>query len=333
MQHFSLSQDVQAVIPLLKEILNINPNIKLLSSPWSAPLWMKTAFNAKGGQLQDEWMDAYASYFVKYIKSMETNGIPIYAITPQNEPLNPNNNPSLYMDSTHEGTFVRDHLGPAFKAANIKTKIIIYDHNCDRIDYPMDILADPQAAQYIDGSAFHLYAGQMSALSTVHDKYPDKNLYFTEFWLPAPENNQQFGEHLLGYVRDLIVAGTRNWCKTVILWNLASDQNWGPHTCCGGCTNCLGGLTINSDNQQITKTSGYYIIAHASKFVVPGSVRVDSNMPGNLPSVAFKTPDGQIVLVIGNDSGNDQSVSVKVGQYMVKPTIPAGAVATLVWSS
>ena len=178
LKKFSLGPDGDSVVPVLKQILAINPSIKILGSPWSAPAWMKDNDNLKGGSLLPKYYDAYARYFVKYIEQMRANGIRIDAITPQNEPLNPKNTPSMVMQASDEARFISHDLGPAFHKAGIKTKIIVYDHNCDRPDYPLTILADPAARRYVDGSGFHLYGGEITALTKVHDAYPKKNLYY-----------------------------------------------------------------------------------------------------------------------------------------------------------
>lgn len=185
---FSLDPDRTYLIPMLKQILAINPNIKILGSPWSPPTWMKSNQSSKGGSLLPAFYSTYAQYFVKYIQGMRAEGIPIDAITIQNEPLHPGNNPSLLMLATEQATLIKNHLGPAFRQAKIDTKILLYDHNADHPDYPLTILNDPDARQYVDGSAFHLYAGPITALSDVHKAYPGKNIYFTEQWVGAPGN-------------------------------------------------------------------------------------------------------------------------------------------------
>ena len=159
-----------------------------MGSPWSPPAWMKSNRKSIGGSLKPEFYGAYAKYFVKYIQGMKAEGIRIDAITVQNEPLHPGNNPSLLMQAPEQAKFIRNHLGPAFKQAGLNTKIIIYDHNCDRPDYPISILNDADARKYVDGTAFHLYAGKIDAVSAVHEAHPDKNLYFTEQWIGAPGN-------------------------------------------------------------------------------------------------------------------------------------------------
>jgi len=281
LKKFSLAEDRKALIPVLKKILAVAPHIKILGSPWSPPTWMKTNDSTGGGHLKPEYYHVYAQYFIKYIKRMAASGIRIDAITIQNEPLNANNNPSMIMEADEQASFIKNNLGPAFKAAGIKTKIILYDHNADRPDYPLTILNDPKAGVYVDGSAFHLYGGKISSLSDVHNTYPAKNLYFTEEWVGAPGNlkkDMQF------HIRDIIIGATRNWCKNVIEWNLAADPHQRPHTP-GGCTECLGAVTLNGN--QVTRNPAYYIVAHAAKFVRPGSERVESNYLAELPNVAF----------------------------------------------
>ena len=256
---------------------------------------------------------------------MAAEGIRMDAITIQNEPLHPGNNPSLLMPADEQDAFLKKSLGPIFRKEKIETKIIIYDHNADRPDYPLTILNDPDAAQYVDGSAFHLYGGKIDALSKVHDAHPDKNLYFTEQWVGAPGN---LPGDLLWHVRTLIIGGTRNWCRTVLEWNLAADPSYKPHTI-GGCTECLGAVTINGN--EITRNPAYYIIAHASKFVVPGSVRIASNLPPDLDNVAFKTPEGKFVLIVVNSSKESKTFSIKINGKNMETALSAGAVGTYTW--
>jgi len=322
---FTLNADRTDLIPVLKEILAINPKIKILGSPWSAPTWMKTNNNSKGGSLKPEYFDAYAKYFVKYIQGMKAEGITIDAITIQNEPLHPGNNPSMLMLAEDQALFIKRNLGPAFAAANITTKIIVYDHNADRPDYALTILKDPEAAKYVDGSAFHLYGGTIEALTPVHDAFPDKNLYFTEQWVGAPGNMTQ---DLAWHVRTLIIGGTRNWCRNVLEWNLASDPNNDPHTV-GGCDKCLGTITINVN--LVSRNPAYYILAHASKFVRPGSVRIDSNSTITLPNVAFKNPDGKKVLIVQNNSDAKKIFNILFNGEIVSTSLAKGAVGTYIW--
>ncbi|MDZ7765830.1 MAG: glycoside hydrolase family 30 beta sandwich domain-containing protein, partial [Melioribacteraceae bacterium] len=327
MEKFSLDRDREYLIPVLKEILSINPDIKIMGSPWSAPVWMKTNQNSIGGSLKKEYFGAYAKYFVKYIQEMKAEGIKIDAITVQNEPLHPGNNPSMYMTAEDQALFIKDHLGPAFRDNNITTKIIIYDHNADRIDYPMSILNDQDARKFIDGSAFHLYGGQINDLYTLYSAHPDKNLYFTEQWVGA---GSEFGSTFKWHVWNLIIGATRNYCRTVLEWNLAADENQDPHTP-GGCDRCLGAVTISGD--AVTRNPAYYIIAQASKFVRPGSHRVESNLLNDLSNVAFKTPDGKIVIIVLNTISSSKAFNIKVGTKQISSELAPGAAGTYIFGN
>jgi glucosylceramidase len=324
--NFSLAPDMTNLVPLLKKILAINPNIKILGSPWSPPTWMKDNNSFVGGSLQAQYLSVYAQYFVKYIQQMKAQGITIDAITPQNEPLHPGNNPSLLMPAAQQAEFIKNHLGPAFQAANITTKIIIYDHNCDRSDYPISILNDPAAKAYINGSAFHLYAGDISALSTVHNAHPDKALYFTEQYTPS---NGNFGGDLKWHLKNVIIGSMRNWSRNALEWNLANNSTFGPHTP-GGCTVCKGAITVETGS-TFTRNVGYYIIAHASKFVPPGSVRISSSSIGDLNNVAFKTPAGKKVLIVENDGAGSGIFNIKYNGKWVVVSLDGGSVGTFVW--
>jgi len=327
LQHFSLGPDQTSVVPVLKEILAINPSIPILATPWSAPAWMKTNDQLKGGSLKPEYYDLYARYFVRYIRTMKDNGIGIAAITPQNEPLNPDNTPSMVMQANEEDQFIRQSLGPAFRSAGLRTKIIVYDHNCDRPDYPLTILADPAARPYVDGSAFHLYAGDITALTKVHDAYPNKNIYFTEQMVVDTPDDPHLD--IAQPVADLVIGAPRNWSRNVLLWNLAAGPTFGPHTSDGGCPVCEGAITL--DGNRVTRNAAWYTIAHASKFVPPGSIRIASSVPDGLPNVAYVTPRGQRVLIVANPGATAQKFAIHWRHRSVTATLVAGAVATFVW--
>ncbi|GGG76863.1 glucosylceramidase [Parapedobacter pyrenivorans] len=325
MEKFDLGPDREDVIPILKEILSINPNLLIMGSPWSPPKWMKTNHDTRGGSLKPEYYPAYAKYFVKYIQQMQAEGIRIDAITVQNEPLHPGNNPSLLMLAEEMGEFVKNHLGPAFEQASIATKIIVYDHNCDRPDYPISILDDPETRKYVSGSAFHLYGGTIDALSTVHEKHPDKELHFTEQWMGAPGD---LSKDMPNHIKQLTIGATRNWSRTVLEWNLANGPDHKPHTDRGGCDRCLGGITIDGD--RITRNPAYYVVAHSAKFVRPGSVRIASNELAGLPNVAFHTPAGKTVLIVLNESDSTQIFRVRNNEQQFTSTLQRGAVATFI---
>jgi glucosylceramidase len=327
MEKFSLDPDKADVIPVLKEILAIQPKIKILASPWSAPLWMKTSGVARGGVLKPEYFDVYALYWVKYIEGMKAEGITIDALTVENEPLNEKNTPSMLMLESEQADFIANHLGPAFKKAGIKTKIVLYDHNLDHPAYPLAILKDKKANKYVDGTGFHLYGGTVEAFDQVHDAFPKKNLYFTE--QSVNDRRDATAMNISRPVARIVIGATRHWSKNVLLWNLAADPQAGPHTNEGGCTGCYGALTIDGNN--VTKLVAYYVIAHASKFVPDGSVRIGSEPSEALPNVAFRTPQGKTVLLVANTGTAAADFSVRYHGKVLKTSLGAGAVGTYVW--
>jgi len=354
LEKFNLSQDLHDVIPVMKEILAINPGIKILASPWSAPTWMKTNNRVKAGSLKPEYFGTYAQYFVRYIEAMAEHSIRIDAITVQNEPLNSNNTPSMQMLPGDQKIFIRDHLGPAFDSAGINTKIIIFDHNLDRIDYPLSILNDPEAAKYVDGSGFHHYGGELSAMTLMHITHPEKNLYFTEQMVVERPGSGNI--EIAMQVERLIIGAMQNWSRNVILWNFAADPNNDPHTDDGGCPMCQGAVTIDGDS--VTRNLAYYTIAHASRYVRPGSVRIGSTQYGDplvsltqdeehrdsdgyrvgvsrnedvFPNVAFRRPDGKIVLIVVNDSFNNSGFRIQYRGATAYLRLMPGAVGTYIW--
>ncbi len=325
LEKFSFGPDQTTVIPVLQEILKVDPKIKILASPWSAPPWMKTTDQAKAGVLLPEYFAAYANYFVKYIEGMKAEGIDIDTLTIQNEPLNEKNTPSMLMLAPEQADFIENDLGPAFAKAGIKTKIVLYDHNIDHPAYPLSILKDPAANKYVDGTGFHLYGGKVEAMAEVHHAFPDKNLYFTE------QSVTDYGDkmNIASPEAEIVIGAMRNWSKNVLLWNLAADPQFGPHTNEGGCTGCQGAITIDGDT--VTRHLAYYTIAQASKFVRPGSVRIGSNDLDQLPNVAFKTPDGKKVLIVANTGTASQSFDVRYDKKVFSTSLNAGAVGTYIW--
>jgi glucosylceramidase len=324
LQHFTLQEDEKDVIPVMKEILAVNPDIKVMGSPWSAPLWIKSNENIQGGRLKDEYYPVYAKYLAKYITAMKQQGIIIDAITVQNEPFNDGNTPSMMFLAKEEMHFIANNLGPEFTKRGIKTKIILFDHNCDAPEYPISILTDPAAYKYIAGSGFHLYAGNISALSKVHNAFTEKNLYFTEQMVVTREDF-----NVANPEERVVIGALRNWSKNVILWNLAADANNKPHTPNGGCPSCQGAVTIEGDN--VSRNLAYYTIAHVSKFVPPGSVRIDSTVPDGLSNVAFRTPAGKTVLVVANKEKESKSFNITDNGKTIPITLTGESVATYVW--
>jgi len=325
LQHFSLSRDTIHLIPLLKQILAINPSIKLMATPWSPPTWMKTNNNSMGGSLIPSYYRAYARYLVKYIQIMAKKGFLIDALTIQNEPQHGGNNPSMLMSAEEQAIFIKDHLGPLFAQFAIKTKIVIWDHNCDHPEYPIDVLNEAVANQYIDGSAFHLYAGDISALSSVKNAHPSKNIYFTEQWTGSKGS---FDGDLKWHVKNVLLGSMQHHSKMTLEWNLANDSLFRPHTP-GGCTECKGAITINGSS--VSRNVAYYIIAHAAKFVPPGSVRVQSNSTKNFESVAFLTPKGNTILILLNNGAALDSLNIVLNKQWVNLSLKAGSVASIVF--
>jgi glucosylceramidase len=324
LEHFDLSEDKTNVIPIMKEILAINPKIKILASPWSAPAWMKTNGRVKAGRLKLECYPVYAAYFVKYIQAMASQGIPIDALTIQNEPFNDGNTPSMQMFPKEQGLFIKEHLGPALRAAGLKTKIILFDHNCDAPQYAVSILTDPEVRPYVDGSGFHLYAGSIKAMSIVHDRFPDKHLYFTE-QMVVNWNEFNAAEPMAR----VLIGAARNWSRNVLLWNLAADAKFRPHTEDGGCPFCQGAITITGN--EVVRNVAYYVVGHASKFIPEGSLRIGSTENVQLPNVAFLTPEGKQVLIVANPSRETRSFNIVVGTRSVQAELPSCATATYVW--
>jgi len=323
--HFDIEAGDLEVIPLLREILAINPELKIMAAAWSAPTWMKTNRSFTGGKLRPDCYAVYAAYLVKYLKAMRDRGITVHAITPQNEPLNQKNEPSMIMEASEQVEFIKNHLGPALSAAGLAdVELFCWDHNCDVKEYPLEVFADADARRYLTGSAWHLYGGDISALSEVHQLYPEMKLYFTEQWVGS---DGQFGGDLMWHVKNVLIGSLRNWSRVVLEWNLASDPFCCPHTP-GGEARCVGALTIG---EEVTRNVAYYVIAHAAKFVRPGSVRIYSDGHASLPNVAFLTPEGYIVLIVLNDGAELRSFTIQFQGKNAVATLPASSVATCVW--
>ena len=233
----------------------------------------------------------------------------------------------MVMFAQEQDTFIAKHLGPAFEKAGIRTKILLYDHNPDVPSYPLSILGDPAASKYVDGTAFHLYGGDASVLTQVHDAYPKKNLYMTEQSVTARRAEGPLA--IAEPVRRVMIGATRNWSRNVLLWNLAADPQNGPHTNNGGCTGCSGAITLDGDS--VTKNIAYYVVQHFSQFVPPGSVRVASSEMEQLASVAFLTPEGKVVLVVSNTGNFPKPFAVKSHGKVFQTALPAESVGTYVW--
>jgi glucosylceramidase len=322
---FSLKPSEKDLIPLMQAIKKINPSIKFMATPWSPPAWMKDNQSSKGGSLLPQFYSVYAQYLVTYLKSMEALGLTMDYLTPQNEPLHPGNNPSLLMLASQQNEFIKNHLGPAFQKAGLKTKIIVYDHNCDKPEYPLEILNDPITRQYVAGSAFHLYNGDISALGIVRKAHPDKDVYFTEQWTGAKGD---FAGDFNWHIKNVIIGSLLQDAKVALEWNLANDAQWGPHTP-GGCTECKGALTILDDG-NIIRNQAFYIIAQASKFIPTGSVRVDlSAMPKGINGVAAIRPDKQIAVLLQNETNQAIKTSISLDKKHWEIEVPKEGVGSI----
>jgi glucosylceramidase len=328
LDRFDLFAGDPDLVPVVQEIVTINPDLFIIASPWSAPPWMKTNGRFIGGELKPECHDVYARYFVRYLADMRARGIDIRAVTVQNEPGNDKNEPSMVMGAEQMAEVIGRFLGPALRQAGLETEIYCHDHNCDRPDYPLAVLADPSANRYTSGSAFHLYGGDISTLTQVHDRHPDKSCLFTEQWVSVHDS---FEGALMWHSERVLVGALRNWAEIVLEWNLASDPTCDPHTP-GGEPNCLGALTL--DGQTVTRNVAYYLIAHTAKFIPPGSVRVESDQDAALPNAAVLTPDGRIVVIAVNTDDAPRRLTLSDalrGSAPCPVDLPAKSLATCVW--
>lgn len=327
---FSIAHDEAYILPVLRQARALNPSLKIMASPWSPPGWMKTTGSLIKGSLLDSAASALANYFVKFVEAYEAEGVPIYAVTPNNEPLyEPGDYPGMRMEAGEQAAWIRDHLGPAFAAAGLRTKILTYDHNWDRPDYPRAVLSDPRAAALVAGTAYHCYGGEVSAQSLTHDEFPHKDIWETE----CSGGTWQTG-NLLAEAASLIIGSTRHWARSVVFWNMALDQANGPHS--GGCDTCRGVVTIDHSSvpARVTPTVDFYALGHASKFVTPGAHRIESGASGQsgLEQVAFRNPDGSLVLLVFNTGSNATNFDVRwEGKYLTA-TVAAGALVTYRWA-
>lgn len=351
-ENFGLQEeDLNYVIPVLKEILSINPEIKIMGTPWTPPRWMKVnnlkklePFNSwTSGQLNPTYYQDYAIYFVNWIKAMEAHGINIYSITPQNEPLNRGNSASMYMGWQEQNTFIKEALGPKFREAGLNTKIYLYDHNYDydsgkddtkdQGQYPLHIYADTETNQYVAGAAYHNYGGDRTELLAIHKAYPEKELIFTETSIGEWNDGRNFEKRLIEDMEDVALGTVNNWCKGVIVWNLMLDSEKGPFRP-GGCNSCYGAVDIDKSNYKtITGNSHYFIIGHLSAVVKPGAIRIATSgyTDKDLIYSAFKNTDKSYAFVILNKSSVSKKINLYDGTESFAYEVPAKAVVSYRW--
>jgi glucosylceramidase len=329
---FSIDPMRAEVIPVLRQAMAINPKLTVMASPWSAPAWMKTNSRLSQGTLRPDAYDVYARYFGKFVDAMEAEGIPMYAVTVQNEPhFEPNDYPSMGFNSASRAQFIGEHLGPLFAKRSRPIRILDWDHNWDEPQAPLAVLADDKARSYIAGVAWHCYKGDPEAQSHVRDAYPDKDAYFTE--CSGGEGNAKWNETFPWNMRNLIIGATRNWAKSVLMWNLALDDNYGPHK--GGCGDCRGIVIINSKTGEVTRNLDYYALAHASRFVRVGARRIESTTGiDGLESVAFQNADDHsIALIVLNSAKAPRQFSVRQAGQTFGYQLHPGSAATFVWNA
>lgn len=323
MVNFTLSgPDLTYVIPLVKRIQEINPVVKILATPWTAPIWMKDNNDWVGGSLRDEAYESYARYFVRYVEEMAKEGIRIWAITPQNEPENPQNTPSMEMSADAQLLFVHHHLGPAFEIAGLDTKVFAWDHNCDNPDYAIHVANE---SHYVHGSAFHLYGGEISAMSYVKNA-TNKDVYFTEQWTGKQGNfDDDFGWHMTW----VVIGSMRNWSRSVLEWTLATV----PEDRTLACPQCLGAITVDQDGQSYQRHVSYYIIGQIAKYVNPGAVRIYTNdmLDEQLPNVAVQNPDKTIILLVYNSAPGQKNFSVNAHGEAFEYTLDGRSAVTFKW--
>ncbi len=329
LNNFSIAHDQAYIIPVLQQARSINPALGIMATPWSAPAWMKTNGSLYRGGLLSSYYGAYANYFARFVDAYSAAGVPVNSLTVQNEPqAKPGDYPGMWMTPANEASFVKNNLGPAL--ANKNVKILALDHNWALPYYGIDVLNDPAAKAYIDGTAFHCYGGIPDFQSITRDAYPDRNIYFTECSSGNWATN--WADNLMWDVQNLVVGASRNWAKTIVKWNIALDANSGPHT--GGCSGCTGLVTIDQASGAVSYHHDYYALGQVSKFVVPGAYRIASSnlATSSIYSVAFKNPDGKIALVVSNSSSRSQTFKVRWGGQSFQYSLPTKSVATFVWN-
>jgi glucosylceramidase len=325
--HFSVAHDEAYIIPRLQEAKQLNADLKIMGSPWSAPAWMKSNNSMAGGSLLTSNEASYALYLAKFVQAYEGVGLPIDAISLQNEPLHTSNYPTMSMSATQQTRLIKDQVGPLFATEGITTKIVAYDHNWDNTAYPLQVLNDATARQYVAGTAFHAYAGDVSAQTTVHNAHPDKDIYFTE--ITGGDWATNFADNLVWNYKNIFIGATRNWAKTALLWNIALDQNSGPHQ--GGCSDCRGVVTINSSTGEVTFNEEFYSLGQMTKAIQPNAVRINSTTNSTFNTVAFQNPDGSKVLVALNPNSTASAIRVYAAGEHFSYEIPGKSVATFVW--
>lgn len=330
LRHFRIAPQARDVFAVVRAARAVNPQLRTMASPWSAPGWMKSGGSMIKGTLRETHYDAFARYLLKYVDAASSRGVPIFALTLQNEPaFEPDNYPGMRLGADQRVALIGRHLGPLLKASGHDTRILDWDHNWDKPEEPTAVLSDPVASAYVDGVAWHCYGGDIAAQSQVQALFPSKSVYLTECsggdWEPVRSGGMTM------LARQLIVGGTRHWANGVLLWNLALDETAGPHA--GGCGNCRGVVTIDSRTGAVTRNDEYYVLAHASRFVRPGAHRVESSMGANdVDNVAFaNADDGSVALIVVNSAAEPRTVSIAQSGRTLRYALAPKSIHTFVW--
>ena len=336
LKRFSIGRDHAYILPVIQIARRKNPDLLFFASPWSPPGWMKSNGTMIGGHLLPKWYPAYARYFVRFIQAYEVEGIPIYDVTIQNEPgvdraleKNPKwHYPSCRWTGEQEREFIRDHLGPALRKAGLKTKIWCYDHNYNvkgnaddpGLAYPRTILEDPQAAAFVDGVAFHGYAGKSSGMSVFHEEFPKVPIHFTE--------GSVFG--IKGAVE--LIERLRNWAASYNAWVLMLDEQGKPNN--GPFEAKFATVALNTKTLKSEYLLDYHIYGQFMKFIPRGAVRVESRSSGEAPAqVAFRTLDGHLVLVAANPGASERRFDVHWRDQVCSAVLPPKSVGTWRWTN
>ncbi|MCF7964464.1 MAG: glucosylceramidase [Methylobacter tundripaludum] len=332
LKHFSIEHDRQALIPMIREAIDLSGGkLKLFASPWSPPAWMKTnGMMNNGGKLKPEYRQTWADYYVRYIQEYGREGIPIWGLTVQNEPEATQTWDSCIYTGEEERDFVRDYLGPTLHDAGLgNLKVIVWDHNRDRLfERAKAVLDDPKAAHYVWGVGFHWYCGDhFDNVQLTHDAYPDKHLIFTE---GCQENGPHLGSWDTGerYAHSMINDLNR-WTEAWVDWNMVLDETGGPNHVGNFCS-----APIIADTQagEIRYQSSYYYIGHFSRFIRPGARRVAcAKTLDSLEASAFLNSDGSVAVVVLNRTGQAIDFVLKSQGLQTKTSIPARGIKTFIF--
>lgn len=326
LQRFSIEHDREYILPILREARKVNPDLFLFSSPWSPPGWMKSNGSMLGGNIQRRSFVPYANYFVKFLQGYEGEGVPIQAITVQNEVDTDQDGrmPACTWPEEYEADFVRGYLGPVFQKAGVKTKIWIIDHNYNLWGRAIAELETEGVPQFTNAIAWHGYAGKPEWIDRVHDAFPDVEMYWTEGGPDFTDPN--YAKDWAQWSRtftDIL----RHWCRSITAWNFALDERGRPNI---GPFNCGGLVTIDSQSNAVSYSGQFHAFAHYSRFIRRGAHRLDSKSSGPLSHVAFENPDSKKLLVLTNQ-GAARDCDLRAGNQQVRLSIPGNSVSTLVW--